>query len=849
MAEQLVSSNGENLQGTSENDVLEATGFTNNTLDGLAGNDELIAGSDGTVNGGDGDDILDATAGGGGNTLNGDAGNDDLFGGNVTDNPDTLNGGEGSDRLFAGLGGNSLTGGAGNDQFWIAQEDFPLAPSEISDFTQGEDVIGISLTSAVDVFEDLSLVRINNDADLVIQTSDQTRLAILTNFAEQLVASDFANLEPDAEPPTTNDDEATTAFNQGIAIDVLNNDTDDGQLNPATVTVTTDPSNGTFTIDTNTGEISYTPDDGFTGEDTFAYTVEDAAGNVSQPATVTVTVEEEVDAEAPTTNDDEATTAFNQAVTVDVLDNDTDNVEIDPTTVSVATNPNNGTTEVDANTGEITYTPNDGFSGENTFTYTVEDAAGNVSGAATVTVTVEADEEAPTTSDDEATTAFNQAVTVDVLDNDTDNGEIDPTTVSVATNANNGTTGVDADTGEITYTPNDGFSGEDTFTYTVEDAAGNVSGEAAVTVTVEENTPPEITLNPLSLDEGAAVAIRPDLLEAVDDEQSPEELTYTINTLPTQGRLSLGQTDLAVDDTFTQADINGSQLRYFHDGSDPDDDPNTPDDDFTFTVSDGVVTTDVQTFNINVNPVDDEGLSVVNRSLTPPAELNEPAEVDDNSLLVEGGGLDPSEIQYSVFKEPIFGTLFADANTDGIVDEGEAFNPNDTFTQEDIDQGGIFYTRTEERQAPQDFVLFRFGDTEGLENQVRTLNVPFANIAPELETTNPNIEVGVGAAQAIRSDALLVSDGDNDDSEVGFTVSNFENIDDGFLFLLSPGQAPQIVDSNTTGTELTFSQEALEGGFLYYISTGDAPGNDSFEFSYTDGVAPAQTETFDIAIT
>ena len=753
MAEQLVSSNGENLQGTSENDVLEATGFTNNTLDGLAGNDELIAGSDGTVNGGDGDDILDATAGGGGNTLNGDAGNDDLFGGNVTDNPDTLNGGEGSDRLFAGLGGNSLTGGAGNDQFWIAQEDFPLAPSEISDFTQGEDVIGISLTSAVDVFEDLSLVRINNDADLVIQTSDQTRLAILTNFAEQLVASDFANLEPDAEPPTTNDDEATTAFNQGIAIDVLNNDTDDGQLNPATVTVTTDPSNGTFTIDTNTGEISYTPDDGFTGEDTFAYTVEDAAGNVSQPATVTVTVEEEVDAEAPTTNDDEATTAFNQAVTVDVLDNDTDN------------------------------------------------------------------------------------------------GEIDPTTVSVATNANNGTTGVDADTGEITYTPNDGFSGEDTFTYTVEDAAGNVSGEAAVTVTVEENTPPEITLNPLSLDEGAAVAIRPDLLEAVDDEQSPEELTYTINTLPTQGRLSLGQTDLAVDDTFTQADINGSQLRYFHDGSDPDDDPNTPDDDFTFTVSDGVVTTDVQTFNINVNPVDDEGLSVVNRSLTPPAELNEPAEVDDNSLLVEGGGLDPSEIQYSVFKEPIFGTLFADANTDGIVDEGEAFNPNDTFTQEDIDQGGIFYTRTEERQAPQDFVLFRFGDTEGLENQVRTLNVPFANIAPELETTNPNIEVGVGAAQAIRSDALLVSDGDNDDSEVGFTVSNFENIDDGFLFLLSPGQAPQIVDSNTTGTELTFSQEALEGGFLYYISTGDAPGNDSFEFSYTDGVAPAQTETFDIAIT
>lgn len=76
MAELFVTSNGETLEGTSESDILEATGFSDTTLNGLQGNDELLAGSDGILNGGAGDDLLEGTSGGGGNRLNGDAGND-----------------------------------------------------------------------------------------------------------------------------------------------------------------------------------------------------------------------------------------------------------------------------------------------------------------------------------------------------------------------------------------------------------------------------------------------------------------------------------------------------------------------------------------------------------------------------------------------------------------------------------------------------------------------------------------------------------------------------------------------------------------------------------------------------
>jgi hypothetical protein len=79
-------------------------------------------------------------------------------------------------------------------------------------------------------------------------------------------------------------------------------------------------------------------------------------------------------------------------------------------------------------------------------------------------------------------------VTIDVVANDTDvNGDLDPTTVAVTGTPANGTVVNNGD-GTVTYTPNAGFFSPpaDTFTYTVDDLAGNTSNEATVTVTVNE---------------------------------------------------------------------------------------------------------------------------------------------------------------------------------------------------------------------------------------------------------------------------------------------------------------------------------------------------------------------------
>ena len=79
-------------------------------------------------------------------------------------------------------------------------------------------------------------------------------------------------------------------------------------------------------------------------------------------------------------------------------------------------------------------------------------------------------------------------------DSDADDG-IDATSVAVAVGPNNGTVLIDAVTGVVTYTPNAGFEGDDTFTYTVTDLAGNESNVAAVTITVAPLRVEEFIIN------------------------------------------------------------------------------------------------------------------------------------------------------------------------------------------------------------------------------------------------------------------------------------------------------------------------------------------------------------------
>jgi hypothetical protein len=98
--------------------------------------------------------------------------------------------------------------------------------------------------------------------------------------------------------PVANNDSATTTKGQAVAINVLSNDTDaQSNIAPATL-LPTPPQNGSAVV--NAGSITYTPASGFSGTDTFTYTVKDALGLSSNQATVTVTVTAEAPPPSPT---------------------------------------------------------------------------------------------------------------------------------------------------------------------------------------------------------------------------------------------------------------------------------------------------------------------------------------------------------------------------------------------------------------------------------------------------------------------------------------------------------------------------------------------------------------------
>ncbi|MEA1999982.1 MAG: Ig-like domain-containing protein [Euryarchaeota archaeon] len=90
----------------------------------------------------------------------------------------------------------------------------------------------------------------------------------------------------------------------------------------------------------------------------------------------------------------------------------------------------------------------------------------------------------PVANNDSATTDENTAVTVDVVANDTDNdGRVDPTSVAISVWPSHGMADNNLD-GTITYTPDTGYLGADSLTYTVDDNNGTTSNVAMVEITV-----------------------------------------------------------------------------------------------------------------------------------------------------------------------------------------------------------------------------------------------------------------------------------------------------------------------------------------------------------------------------
>lgn len=242
-----------------------------------------------------------------------------------------------------------------------------------------------------------------------------------------------------------------------------------------TITANTNSALVTPVITNNQLQLNYTA--GNAGTASITVRMADSSGTFVED-TFNVTVN------GPITQADSATTKFNTAAVINILANDTAfGGTVNATTVATPTPPAHGNVSINPTTGVITYTPTNGYSGADSFTYTVRDSNGIISAPTTVTLRVNAP---PVAANDTVSTFVNTPIAIAAIGNDTDaDGTLVASTVAITGQPSNGSLSVNSTTGAITYTPDADFLGSDTFTYTVTDNDGDTSNTATVSVSVQ----------------------------------------------------------------------------------------------------------------------------------------------------------------------------------------------------------------------------------------------------------------------------------------------------------------------------------------------------------------------------
>ncbi|MGD9785558.1 MAG: Ig-like domain-containing protein [Hyphomicrobiaceae bacterium] len=277
------------VYGGRDNDILYG-GTGNDVVVGDHGNDILYGedGDDGMFGGGN-DDYIDGGAGA--DNLNGDGGNDVIVGG---EGNDRLNGGSGNDRLDGGAGDDMLDGGSGNDvlvyhvgegtdqivgnsgvdtvELVLSSEDLALLRDDIVRFgawmdeqiasAGGEAAHAAATSGPAFTFESNGLTLSSIEGINIVLDGNVVSIA------------DLLNATPEVAPVqtlSTDEDRAVSGI-----VDATDPDGD-----AMSMSVSAGPVHGSVVLDAQGGAFTYTPDENFSGSDSFTVEVRDANGATS----------------------------------------------------------------------------------------------------------------------------------------------------------------------------------------------------------------------------------------------------------------------------------------------------------------------------------------------------------------------------------------------------------------------------------------------------------------------------------------------------------------------------------------------------------------------------------------
>ncbi len=227
---------------------------------------------------------------------------------------------------------------------------------------------------------------------------------------------------------------------------------------PVTVAVVTPPTLGTIAGGPPT--VQYTPPLHYFGTQTLTYSI--SSGGDTVQAVVTLNVLSRNDPPVAEDFTVDLVEDTSSAITLRASD-----VESTSLTYTIYSYPIDGTLTA-AGGAAFSYTPAPNVSGTRTFWFQARDSSG-ATDVGMVTMSIAPVNDAPNAVPDSVVVATAEPVTVALLGNDSD-PEGDPMTVESVTQPANGAVALDEDA--LVYTPDQGFTGVETLTYTVADAHG-----------------------------------------------------------------------------------------------------------------------------------------------------------------------------------------------------------------------------------------------------------------------------------------------------------------------------------------------------------------------------------------
>lgn len=326
------------------------------------------------------------------------------------------------------------------------------------------DSVSFSLEAADDPGSQTTVYGLDNalgESQIVIDAGSELEL----NFIDPIVAADSTlSVDEDSGPTVIN------------LADLVSGP-------PVALIFTATASDGA-TASLSGSELTFTPDNDFSGTVTIDYTANTADGEMDS-GVITVTVNEVIDPPVAVNDsfeiDEDQVAQFSFA---DIVANDTN--DEDTINLSFTSTPTLGSIEVLDTT--VTYTPFDDAVGFDSFFYTLTNSAG--SDTALVNITVAEVNDAPAAGDDFFDVepgSLGVFTTTTLLLNDSAGpvSESDQSlTLESVTASDSGATVVIED-GNVIYTPADGFTGDDTFTYTISDGELTATGTVNVDVSFQ----------------------------------------------------------------------------------------------------------------------------------------------------------------------------------------------------------------------------------------------------------------------------------------------------------------------------------------------------------------------------